>query len=86
MYFFIFFPIHFKDKFVQYFWEVMNKITSSSLPILPYFNILTVLGIYTFIKEKIDIGIFEVGIGGDLDCTNVFEHPIATAVFLIIFF
>lgn len=26
------------------------------------------------------MGIFEVGIGGDLDCTNVFAHPAATAV------
>ena len=64
----------------------MNKITHSNLPVLPYFNFLTILGIYTFIKEQIDVGIFEVGIGGILDCTNVFQHPIAPSVFFLFLF
>ena len=58
----------------------MNAIRASPLPPLPYFNMLTILGVYTFVKERVDVGIFEVGIGGDLDCTNVFAHPAATAV------
>lgn len=36
-----------------------------------YFKFLTVMAYYVFLKEKVDVAIVEVGIGGEHDCTNV---------------
>jgi folylpolyglutamate synthase len=45
----------------------------------PYFKFLTVMAFNVFIKEKVDVAVIEVGIGGELDCTNVLRllclHP-----------
>lgn len=40
-----------------------------------YFKFLTVMAFYVFIKEKVDVAIIEVGIGGLYDCTNVIRKP-----------
>lgn len=37
----------------------------------PYFKFLTVMAYYIFLKEKVDVAVVEVGIGGEYDCTNV---------------
>ena len=39
-----------------------------------YFKFLTVMAFYVFIKEKVDVAIIEVGIGGLYDCTNVIRY------------
>lgn len=36
-----------------------------------YFKFLTVMAFYIFLKEKVDVAVIEVGIGGEYDCTNV---------------
>ena len=41
------------------------------------FEILTAISFLYFKREKVDIGIIEVGLGGRLDATNVFEKSIA---------
>ncbi len=41
------------------------------------FEILTAISFLYFKKEKVDIGIIEVGLGGRLDATNVFERSTA---------
>lgn len=64
----------------------MKAIVAAGLPPPPYFNTLTLMSILVFIQEKVDVGIFEVGIGGDLDCTNVFKNPAVTAVLLLLLF
>lgn len=37
----------------------------------PYFKFLTIMAYYIFLKEKVDVAVVEVGIGGEYDCTNV---------------
>lgn len=37
----------------------------------PYFKFLTIMAYYVFLKEKVDVAVVEVGIGGEYDCTNV---------------
>lgn len=37
----------------------------------PYFKFLTIMAYYVFLKEKVDVAIVEVGIGGEHDCTNI---------------
>lgn len=41
------------------------------------FEILTAISLLYFKREKVDIGIIEVGLGGRLDATNVFEKSTA---------
>lgn len=61
-------------KFATYFWRIYNRLLNSrdhpyDLP--AYFNFLTILAFNVFLREKIDVAIVEVGIGGKYDCTNV---------------
>ncbi len=44
--------------------------------VLTYFEILTFLAILVFAKEDVKVGIFEVGLGGRLDATNVLKAPV----------
>lgn len=65
------------DQFVKYFWEVYrvlenNKDDEGDMP--SYFKFLTVMAFSVFLKEGVDVAIVEVGIGGELDCTNVFRQ------------
>lgn len=48
----------------------------------PYFRLLTCMAFYTFLKEKVDVAIFEVGIGGRYDCTNVIPYVNNTYILL----
>lgn len=44
---------------------------------ITYFEVFTLLAILYFAEKRIDIGIFEVGLGGRLDATNVLEPLIS---------
>lgn len=44
--------------------------------VLTYFEILTFLAIWIFAKTDVTIGIFEIGLGGRLDATNVLKAPL----------
>lgn len=37
------------------------------------------MAFHIFLKEKVDVAVIEVGIGGELDCTNVLEYVHVTA-------
>jgi len=72
-----------KEQFAKNFCEVYSKLKSKNcesrangIPELPpYFRFLTLLAIYTFMQEKVDVAVVEVGIGGEYDCTNVIKYP-----------
>lgn len=62
------------STFAVYFWRIYNRLLNSrdhqwDMP--AYFNFLTILAFNVFLREKIDVAIVEVGIGGKYDCTNV---------------
>lgn len=62
--------------FIDYFWSVFdvlskNKDNEADMP--SYFKFLTIMALKVFIAEKVDVAVIEVGIGGELDCTNVFK-------------
>ena len=44
------------------------------------FEILTATAFEIFNREKIEIGVVEVGLGGQNDATNVLEHPAVTVI------
>ncbi len=49
-------------------------------PALTFFEVSTLLAIETFAEAEVDLAIFEAGLGGRFDATNVFPRPLATAV------
>ena len=54
---------------------------SSSINIdLTFFEILTIISIIYFHEENCDICIYEAGMGGEYDATNVFENVEASAI------
>lgn len=62
------------EMFTKYFWTVYNSLHAkrSHPDDMPaYFKFLTVMSFYMFVKEKPDVCIMEVGIGGLYDNTNI---------------
>lgn len=45
-----------------------------------YFKFLTILMFHVFLEANVDVAIVEVGIGGELDCTNVLQNPVCVGV------
>ncbi|CAO3610969.1 unnamed protein product [Cunninghamella echinulata] len=45
-----------------------------------YFRYLTLLALHTFIQEKVDVAILEVGVGGEYDSTNIIEKPVVCGI------
>jgi folylpolyglutamate synthase len=73
--------------FTKYFFEVWDLLEASaeSLSLNPsikpaYFRFLTLMSFYVFLNEGVDAAIYEVGIGGEYDSTNIFERPAATGI------
>lgn len=63
-----------EEMFTNYFWKVYNLLNchkeyENDMP--AYFKFLTILSFHIFLGEKVDVAIYEVGIGGERDCTNV---------------
>lgn len=73
-----------KADFVSVFWDSFEKLkasSSSDKQSMPsYFRMLTVMAFHAFLKEKVDVAIIEVGIGGAYDCTNIVEQPVVCAI------
>ncbi|KAJ2903091.1 hypothetical protein MKZ38_010429 [Zalerion maritima] len=76
-----------EELFAKYFFEVYDKLTSSpdatvapkgSAPI--YARFLTLMSYHVFLQEKCQVSIYETGIGGEYDATNVVDHPVACAI------
>ena len=55
-----------------------KKLAHEEMP--AYFKFLTLLAFHIFVKEKVDVAIIEVGIGGENDCTNVITNPVVCGV------
>lgn len=69
-----------KDMFAKYVFEVWNKLESGGLPKPRYLQLLLLVAVQTFIKEKVDVVICETHNGGEYDATNIFTHPVATGI------
>lgn len=80
-----------EEKFTKYFFEVWDRLSNTktdddSLPHMAsgmkpaYFKYLTLLSFHVFIQEGVDTAIYEVGVGGEYDSTNVIANPTATGV------
>lgn len=76
-----------EESFAKYFFEVWDALEKSAIAlnedpkIKPvYFRFLTLMSFHVFIRENVDAAVYEVGVGGAHDATNVFDHPAATAI------
>jgi folylpolyglutamate synthase len=45
-----------------------------------YSRYLTLMSYHVFLKEDIDVAVYETGIGGEFDATNIVERPVATGI------
>ncbi|KAJ8286467.1 hypothetical protein GJAV_G00039560 [Gymnothorax javanicus] len=68
-----------KELFTKYFWQVYGRLDETkeanggTMP--AYFRFLTILAFHVFLREKVDLAVIEVGIGGAYDCTNIIRKP-----------
>ncbi|CCE83430.1 Piso0_004005 [Millerozyma farinosa CBS 7064] len=82
-----------ESLFTKYFFEVWDKLSSTtsspsefpdlqpSAEVKPmYFKYLTILSFHVFMSEGVDTAIYEVGVGGTYDSTNIIEKPTVTAI------
>ncbi|KAI0126397.1 tetrahydrofolylpolyglutamate synthase, partial [Xylariales sp. AK1849] len=45
-----------------------------------YSRYLTLMSYHVYLKEGIDVAVYETGIGGEYDATNVVQQPVATGI------
>ncbi|OAV96112.1 hypothetical protein PTTG_02137 [Puccinia triticina 1-1 BBBD Race 1] len=77
-----------EELFAKYFWQLWERFDDGNgepvrtdLPIRPaYFRYLTYMAYHTFLAERVDASVLEVGVGGLLDPTNLIPSPIVTGV------
>ena len=62
-----------EEQFVSIFNEILEALPNNPHEKFTYFEIITLVAILFFSKSKIDYGVFEVGLGGKLDATNVID-------------
>ncbi|XP_029165840.1 folylpolyglutamate synthase, mitochondrial-like [Nylanderia fulva] len=72
-----------QSHFTRFFWDVYQRLErererESDMP--TYFKFLTILSFHVFLKANVDVAILEVGIGGELDSTNVVRNPVCVGV------
>ncbi|KAL0108879.1 hypothetical protein PUN28_014177 [Cardiocondyla obscurior] len=72
-----------QTHFARFFWNVyqrleQNREFESDMP--TYFKFLTILMFHVFLEANVDVAIIEVGIGGELDCTNILRNPVCVGV------
>jgi folylpolyglutamate synthase len=78
-----------EELFAKYFFQVWDKLEANrdvaadaaapgSKPI--YARYLTLMSYHVFLSEGVDAAVYETGIGGEYDATNVVERPVATGI------
>lgn len=75
-----------RDLFFKYFFQVWDSLeaatSTSSTPFVKpvYFRYLTLMSYHVFLQEGVDAAIYETGVGGEYDSTNIVESPVATGI------
>ncbi|KAK0657729.1 Mur ligase [Cercophora newfieldiana] len=77
-----------EELFAKYFFQVWDRLESSDTgkelvepgtkPI--YARYLTLMSYHVFLSEGVDAAVYETGIGGEYDATNVVERPVASGI------
>ena len=69
-----------KTCFAKYVFEVWDTVGDIGSNAPRFLQLLFLVTIHTFLKEKVDVAICETYSGGEFDATNVFRHPVATGI------
>ncbi|MCJ1314214.1 hypothetical protein MMC25_007894, partial [Agyrium rufum] len=71
-----------EDQFARYVFEVWNGLSSMSDPSQGprYLQLLFLTSVHAFIRERVDVAIYETHNGGEFDATNIFSQPAATGI------
>ena len=72
-----------EDLFTIYFFEIWDKLPTRATEILDvprYLQLLALLSIHVFVKENVDVAIYETHSGGEYDATNIIERPVVTGI------
>ncbi|KAH7155538.1 Mur ligase [Dactylonectria estremocensis] len=78
-----------EDLFAKYFFEVWDRLEPSATahdenalmaPRPIYARYLTLMSWHVFLQEGVDVAVYETGIGGEFDATNVVERPVASGI------
>ena len=72
-----------EERFVLLLEEILEKVAevkeaTGEAP--TEFEVLTALGFLYFARENVDIALIEVGMGGDIDSTNVVKEPLLSII------
>ncbi|PHH63329.1 hypothetical protein CDD81_6103 [Ophiocordyceps australis] len=74
-----------EELFARYFFDVWDRLgpdkhqaTDGSRPI--YGRFLTLMSWHAFLQEGVDTAVYETGIGGEFDATNLVQRPVATGI------
>ena len=69
--------------FAKYFFEVWDALRGGEAdPITPpnYFKYLTLMSFHVFLKQRVNTAVYEVGVGGEYDATNIADRPAVTGI------
>ncbi|KAL2201820.1 FolC bifunctional protein [Sarocladium strictum] len=82
-----------KELFARYFFDVWDRLApenhtvteSDDATVAPgtrptYARFLTLMSWHLFLQEGVDVVVYETGIGGEFDATNLVEQPVATGI------
>ncbi|KAH9892126.1 tetrahydrofolylpolyglutamate synthase [Xylariomycetidae sp. FL2044] len=85
-----------EDVFARYFFDIWDRLGRAEaaegspvvdprlgLPMPPrpiYARYLTLMSYHVFLREGVDVAIYETGIGGEYDATNIVPRPVASAI------
>ncbi|KAI1815567.1 tetrahydrofolylpolyglutamate synthase [Poronia punctata] len=85
-----------EELFARYFFEVWDRLGDAEsregplmvddrlgVPSPPrpiYSRYLTLMSYHVFLQEGVDAAVYETGIGGEYDATNIVERPVATGI------
>ncbi|RDW75864.1 folylpolyglutamate synthase [Coleophoma crateriformis] len=73
-------------KFARYFFDVWDALESSAkgadVPLEKpvYFRYLTLMSYHVFLSEGVNAAVYETGVGGEYDATNIVERPAVTGI------
>ncbi|RDW81881.1 hypothetical protein BP6252_02993 [Coleophoma cylindrospora] len=68
-----------EELFATYFFDVWEKFLTSRLT-PGYLQLMTLVSFHAFVKEGVDVAIFETNCGGEDDATNFFMNPAVTGI------
>lgn len=78
-----------EETFAKYFFEVWDRLEANSSVAVEdvqpgtkpiYSRYLTLMSYHVFLSEGVDAAIYETGIGGEYDATNVVDRPVASGI------